>query len=333
MAQRMWMVRAGRNGRWADAFLSQGVVGLGWHGVGDPTRFSTKAAMLAEMRQAYPTMRHGQAASGVSQLWRFERELAVGDDVVTYESGTRQYHLGKIESSARYEFGEIEELTLRRSVEWISSVSRDVLSPDTKNRLGSTITLFKVPPSAAEELRRVASGDSLRPTPEAPNSQFGDESDPFESLAEEATLRIADRIGQLAWDDMQRLVAALLRAMGYRTEVAPTGPDRGRDIFASPDGFGFEQPRIAVEVKHRLGEKIDAPALRSFLGGRHTDDRGLFVSTGGFTREAYYEADRATIPLKLMTLDDLSRAIIESYDRFDNDGRALLPLTRIYWPA
>jgi restriction system protein len=34
-----------------------------------------------------------------------------------------------------------------------------------------------------------------------------------------------------------------------------------------------------------------------------------------------------------MTLDDLSRAIIDAYDRFDNEGRALLPLTRIYWPA
>jgi restriction system protein len=329
----MWMVRAGRNGRWADAFLNEGLVGLGWHGVGDPLRFSSKAAMLAEMKRAYPEMSHGQAASGVGQLWRFERELTVGDDVVTYESGTRQYHLGKIRSDARYAPGEIEELTLRRSVDWMTSISRDLLSNDTKNRLGSTITLFKVPQSAADELRRTARGESSEDAQDRAKIHFEEEEDPFESLTEEAALRIADRIGQLAWDDMQRLVAALLRALGYRTEIAPTGPDRGRDIFASPDGFGFEQPRIAVEVKHRLGEKIDAPALRSFLGGRHKDDRGLYVSTGGFTKEAYYEADRATIPLKLMTLDDLSRAIIEAYDRFDNDGRALLPLTRVYWPA
>ena len=332
MQGRMWMVRAGRNGRWAEAFLSERVVGLGWEALGDSTRFSTKAAMLSAMMRAYPEKTEGQAASGVSQLWRFQRELSIGDDVVTYESGTRLYHLGKITSEARYVPGEIEELTLRRSVDWNASASRDTLGDDTKNRLGSTITLFKVPVSAADELRRIARGEMAVPEPDR-GVVFEDDLDPFESIGDEAALRIADRIGRLTWDDMQRLVAALLRAMGYRTEVAPTGPDRGRDIFASPDGFGFEQPRIAVEVKHRLGEKIDAPALRSFLGGRHKDDRGLYVSTGGFTKEAYYEADRATIPLKLMTLDDLSRAIIDAYDRFDNDGRALLPLIRIYWPA
>ncbi|MBW1279594.1 restriction endonuclease, partial [Escherichia coli] len=78
--------------------------------------------------------------------------------------------------------------------------------------------------------------------------------DNFAGVAEEAVLRVADRIGRLDWYDMQRLVAAFLRALGYRTEISPVGPDRGKDIFASPDGFGFEQPRIAVEVKHRPRE-------------------------------------------------------------------------------
>jgi restriction system protein len=238
--------------------------------------------------------------------------------------------VGKITSDARYGPGDVEELTLRRSVNWLDKpVSRDALSPDARNRLGSVLTLFRVPASAAQELR-AATGDQAV-LPEAPiDEEVGD---PFDNITDEATLRIADRIGRLSWDDMQRLVAALLRAKGYRTQIAPVGPDRGRDIFASPDGFGFEQPRIAVEVKHRLGEKMDAPAIRSFLGGRHKDDRGLYVSTGGFTKDAYYEGDRATIPLRLMTLDDLATAVVDSYEDFDSEGRALLPLAKIYWPA
>jgi restriction system protein len=43
---------------------------------------------------------------------------------------------------------------------------------------------------------------------------------------------------------MQDLVAGLLRALGYKKRVSPAGPDRGKDIVASPDGFGFESPRI-----------------------------------------------------------------------------------------
>src|SRR4051794_33998462 len=125
MAQRMWMVRAGRDSRWADNFLSGNVVGLGWHNIGDATRFSSKADLLGEMRRAYPERSEGNAGSGASQLWRFQREICLGDDVVTYERGNRLYHLGRIMSDARYEPNEIEELTLQRSVNWIASVSRD----------------------------------------------------------------------------------------------------------------------------------------------------------------------------------------------------------------
>lgn len=89
----------------------------------------------------------------------------------------------------------------------------------------------------------------------------------------------------MRWKKICSIVAGLLRSLGYKMRVSDTGPDRGKDIVASPDGFGFESPRIVVEVKHRKGA-MGAPDVRSFLGGRHPQDKGLYVSTGGFTREA-----------------------------------------------
>lgn len=50
---------------------------------------------------------------------------------------------------------------------------------------------------------------------------------------------------------MEELIAGLLSAMGYRTLLSPKGPDRCKDIIASPDGLGLEDPKIIVEVKHR----------------------------------------------------------------------------------
>lgn len=110
------------------------------------------------------------------------------------------------------------------------------------------------------------------------------------------------------------------------------GSDGGRDIIASPDGLGLESPRIVVEVKHRK-EAISAPALRSFIGGLRSTDSRLYVSTGGFTKEAVYEADRALMPIKLLNLDQFVRLIVDNYDNADMDTRAILPLVRIYWPA
>lgn len=143
---------------------------------------------------------------------------------------------------------------------------------------------------------------------------------------------IKDYVVGLSWEDMQELVAGLLRAMGYKTRVSAAGPDRGKDIVASPDGFGFENPRIVVEVKHRPDSTMGSQEVRSFLGGRHPNDKGLYVSTGGFSKEAHYEAERANIPVTLVGLDELVAVLMDNYERLDTQTRTLVPLKRIYWP-
>ncbi len=102
--------------------------------------------------------------------------------------------------------------------------------------------------------------------------------------------------------------------------------------MASPDGLGLERPRIVVEVKHRR-QPMGAPEIRRFLGGCQPNESALYVSTGGFTREAGYEADRSNTPLTLVDLDDLVDLIVQHYESMDPDARALIPLVRVYWPA
>ena len=132
---------------------------------------------------------------------------------------------------------------------------------------------------------------------------------------------------------MEELVASILRGMGYRTRISPQGPDRGVDVTASPDGLGLEEPRIKAEVKHRKNTSMGSQEIRSFLGGLREGDKALYVSTGGFTKEAKYEADRSNIPLTLLDLDDLASLVVSHYENFDLEGRALIPLVRVYWPA
>lgn len=59
----------------------------------------------------------------------------------------------------------------------------------------------------------------------------------------------------------------------------------------------------------------------------------LYVSTGGFTKDARYEAERASIPLALMDLDDLVGAVLEHYEKMDMEAQRLVPLRKVYWPA
>ncbi len=153
------------------------------------------------------------------------------------------------------------------------------------------------------------------------------------NVIEEARERLKDRLVSLDPDGMEEMLAALLRAMGFRTRVSPKGPDRGVDVLASPDGLGLQEPRIKCEVKHRKNTQMGSQDVRSFIGALRSGDRGIYLSTGGFSKEARYESDRANVPVSLMDLDDLARLIETHYEAFDAEGRALLPLTRIYWPV
>jgi restriction system protein len=248
---------------------------------------------------------------------------------------------GTVTSASNYR-GETAELGLAlvRNIAWRQiEISRDRLTTRARNTLGSTLTIFKIPDEVAEELRLLSESPNAvslsnqdEDEIEIDNPEDNFQVTSLEGVQHLALEKVKDLVVSLDWDEMQELVAGILRAMGYKTQVSPPGPDRGRDIVASPDGFGFEHPRIVVEVKHRSGQ-VGAQSLRSFIGGRHPDDRGLFVSTGGFTKEAKYEADRSNVPLTLWDIDTLVRTLIENYEQTDSETKRLIPLKKIYIPA
>lgn len=329
----MWMIR-GESGRLYDDFRDREVVAIGWGNLAPYASAGVSRKELAEkFRALEPQLRPGQITSGASQVWRFINEIKTGDWVVTYSPANRTYLIGRITGNYQYRADWTDyDMPMVRSVDWQAmEIERDRLQQPSKNSLGSTLTVFQVPDFAAQDLLAQL---NARESPAVPTTEDieSDEADPLDGIESLAIERIKDIVSGLTWEDMQELVAGILRAMGYKTQVSLAGPDRGKDIVASPDGFGFEHPRIVVEVKHRKGQ-MGADAIRSFLGGRHKDDRGLYVSTGGFSKDAHYEADRANVPLTLWTLDNLVRTLVEHYDSTDTESKRLVPLKRLYIPA
>ena len=215
--------------------------------------------------------------------------------IVTYDPARRSYLIGEIVGDYRFD-PSIDDLDPNvRGVDWKGEVSRDLLSVAARNSLGSISTLFVVSPDAASELE-----EALKTHRPSSDSDIGDakptEDDLFRDIQERAVEFVKDRVTHLAWDELQELVAGLLRAMGYKTRVSPAGPDRGKDIIASPDGFRFEPPRIVVEVKHRPQTAMGSQEIRSFLGGRHVNDKVLYVSTGASPRRPRMRPSVPTSP-------------------------------------
>jgi len=112
----------------------------------------------------------------------------------------------------------------------------------------------------------------------------------FETAEEQAWDEISHYLRNMPPYDFQDLVADLLRAMGYYVSwVSPPGKDGGIDILAQPDALGTRPPRIKVQVK-RQQVAVTVDGLRSFMALLGDSEVGLFVCTGGFTKDAAHEA-------------------------------------------
>jgi restriction system protein len=330
MAEKFWMVRAGTGAFLIQDFEEKGYVAVGWTKIGDLSQVRSKEALEKLYKEAYPDISLGKFRMGVGQLARFRFEIKKGDRVVTYNPEFRVYPVGEIISEYEYTTGSASDFNHIRRVKWIGKVSRDSLSLAARNSLGAIMTLFLLNDSTAQEFDQLLSGKV--PTEILLKIEEPELEEYKKDIRERAREYIKDKIIGLDWDEMQDLVAGILGAMGYKAKPTPPGPDRGADIIASPDGLGLEQPRIKVEVKHKQGA-IGAPVLRSFTGGLRQNDRGLYVSTGGFTKEARYEADRSNVPVTLIDLDELVELLTQNYEKADQETKAMIPLVKLYWPA
>ncbi|HUL00954.1 MAG TPA: restriction endonuclease [Nitrospirota bacterium] len=156
----------------------------------------------------------------------------------------------------------------------------------------------------------------------------------FEEAEEQAWKEITEYLENIDPYDLQNLVAALLQAMGYYVNwIAQQGKDGGIDIVAWNDPLGTKPPRIKVQVKRRK-DNIKVDELRGFLSLINEGDVGIFLTTGGFTKDAE-ELARAQERRKITLLDSqkLVDLWIEYNDKLEKDKRYLLPLQPIYFLA
>lgn len=130
---------------------------------------------------------------------------------------------------------------------------------------------------------------------------------------------------------MARLVEAVLKAQGFTTYLSPEGPDKGIDILAAGGAFGFDRPRICVQVKS-TDAPTDRPEFTQLIGAMQSvgADQGLFVSWGGFKGTVLKEVPAQFFKVRIWNENDLVEQLLENYDQLDPDIRAELPLKRIW---
>lgn len=152
----------------------------------------------------------------------------------------------------------------------------------------------------AEEQVRVLLSKVPTKSPDT-NQEAGTELEAPLNIQQYTDDQIRDYIAQkFKGHDLARLVAAVLKAQGYKVQISPPGADGGVDIIAGYGPMGFDSPRLVVQVKS--GDvPIDVKVLRELQGvmKNFRAKHGLLVAWGGYKTSVTKEAAQLFFEIRL----------------------------------
>lgn len=135
--------------------------------------------------------------------------------------------------------------------------------------------------------------------------------------------------------EIRMLIADLMEVLGYHiTWIAPAEKKHGQiDMVVNADPIGAQSVRILVQVKHK-GQAVTLEGIKSFISVLGPNDFGLFMSTGGFTRDVIEElGSRTYAKINAMDLEKFFDLWIKHYDKLNQEARSRLPLRKVHFLA
>lgn len=332
----IWGIHAGKYAEGDAEFKKEGVVAIGWADIGDLSQFAADRELYkAAVVSAYPTTKAGAVPVYAGLLYRFVHEVKEGDLFIYPSQVDREVHIGRVvgpyafrpEMAKKYPNTAADPYASVRPVKWLKSLPRTHFSQGALFEIGSALTLFQVKNYAEEFVAALQGAVPVAPVDADPTVALVAEE--IEQTARDFILKTLAT--ELKGHPFASFISHLMRTMGYRTRVAPPGPDGGVDITASKDSLGFEGPIVKIQVKSSEG-KIGLPEVSALYGNVDAKEFGLLVTLGEFTKQASDFA-RNKPNLQLVDGNGLVDLVLENYEAFDSEYKGVLPLRSVYVPA
>ena len=304
---------------------------IGWDALGDLGPLApTREAFKARYASVYPDEKPAAIPIKAGVLYRFAKEMQVGDVVVYPSKPDRIVYIGTIQGNYAYQPDVSENYPNRRSVTWQVAVPRAEISQPALYEIGSALTLFQVN-NNADEFLAALKGEPLKITEiaEVDDVSAADLSMQAEESVEDFIIKRLNN--GISAEQFEHFVAELVRSMGYFTRVSRFSGDGGVDIIAHKDELGFEPPIIKIQCKQTLST-IGGPAVQQLLGAIQVNEHALFVTLGNYSAEAI-RIERGKSNLRLIGSSDLVQLILSNYEKFEPRFKRLLPLKRSYAPS
>ena len=155
-----WVVRSGSKGDdVSHLFAEKSVVAIGWLSE-DLSRLNSREEIKERIRVEYPESSDGAVNSYAGTLWRFLKDISVGDLILTPPTGSTEVWIGRCRGPHEYlPYVISDHYPDVRRVSWLKQVSRSLLSGPLQSSISSELTVFNVS-KHIEEIEGLINGDT-----------------------------------------------------------------------------------------------------------------------------------------------------------------------------
>ena len=220
-----WVVRSGRKGEdVSHLFEVHSIAAIGW-GLENLSWVRDREEIKDKLRVVYPEMNDGSVAVTAGIIYRFVKEISVGDLILTPPVGSAEVWIGHCRGPYEYRPELINYYEDVRRVEWLRKIPRPELSGPLQSSISSELTVFSVSKHIKEIERLI---DVPSPPPPLPPPQ-----DPW------SPANVAALADELLWepDHLQEIIDDL--------------QEKRQVIFYGPPGTGktYVAKRIAKHAQ------------------------------------------------------------------------------------
>jgi restriction system protein len=265
----------------------------------------------------------------VGQIWAFVKTMKIGDLVAVPLKTQYAVAIGKIISNYEYRKDLEEDIKHTRRVKWIrKDIPRSDFDQDILYSFGAFMTVCQITRNDAEN-RINKMLESKTPLIKSEQKKFNGDDLDLEEVSRDQIIKYLN--SNFKGHDLTRLVENIFQAKGYVTYRAPPGPDGGVDILAGAGPFGFDKPRICIQVKSGEGP-VDVDITQRLLGTMQSykAEQGILVSWGGFKKSAQAEEKNEFFTIRLWDKKRILEEIFSNYEKFTESFKAELPLQRLW---
>jgi len=307
-------------------FLDGHVIAIGWKAMGDLSQLpQNRDAYKKRYIEVFPDEKKGSVATCTGMIYRFVCEAKIGDYVVLPSKVDKMINIGVIEGDYTF-VPDAAQYPHQKKVKWLKHYPRTMFSQGALYELGAFMTFFSVKNYTDEFLAALDKNFKRNVASAGEDETVAATAEDIKQNTRDYVLKELSR--QFKGFGLEEVVAALLRAMGYRAVVSSKGGDRGVDITAYKDEL---PPRILVQVKSK-----DAPVaettVHALKGAMREGDYGLFITLSDYTPHAQLYLDNNPI-IRGINGRELVELILKYYDKLPEKWQKAIPLEMVYIPV